>query len=156
MISTIQKNGSILRKQRQIDMQKSYISFYLKVNKIHIYVDTLRRLGSPSRICFMTDANCRALLITPYEKHDLKSHPVPPEVYNGTGCMEVSSIKLCQILSKVHHWDLTKSYRVPGIMISEKNAALFNLKSAEYIVRSEVCKQNMDFITSSSSSDSLK
>ena len=114
-------------------MQETYISFYLKANRIHIFVDALRGLGSPSRICFMIEENGETLLVAPYEKRDFKSHSVPSEVYHGTGCMEVSSMKLCHIIASLHHWDLNRSYRVPGRIREEQKVAIFHLRSAEVI-----------------------
>lgn len=114
-------------------MQETYISFYLRANRIHIFVDALRGLGSPSRICFMIEESGEALMIAPYEKRDFKSHRVPPDVYNGTGCMEVSSMKLCRIIAGLHHWDLNRSYRVPGRIHEERKAAIFSLRAAEVI-----------------------
>lgn len=118
-------------------MYETNISFYLKANRIHIFVDALRRLGSPARICFMIEENGETLLIAPYEKRDFKSHGVPKEVYSGTGAMEVSSMKLCRIIAGLHDWDTNRSYRVPGKVYSEKNVAIFNLKEAELIDRQE-------------------
>ena len=114
-------------------MQETYISFYLKANRIHIFVDSLRGLGSPSRICFMIAENGESLLIAPYEKRDFKSIGVPPDVYNGTGCMEVSSMKLCRIIADLHHWDLRRSYRVPGKIHAEQKVVIFSLTKAEKI-----------------------
>lgn len=116
-------------------MLETYISFYLKANRIHIFVDSLRGLGSPSRICFMIEESGETLMIVPYEKRDFKSHSVPPDVYNGTGSMEVSSMKLCRIIADLHHWDLRRSYRVPGKIHEEQKAAIFPLTKAEKIVR---------------------
>ena len=55
-------------------MADVYISFYLKANRIHIFMDTLRSIGSPQRICFMIEENGRTLLIAPYAQKDFKSH----------------------------------------------------------------------------------
>jgi len=114
-------------------MQETNISFYLKANRIHIFVDALRRLGNPARICFMIEENGKTLLIAPYEKRDFKSIRVPPEVYSGTSCMEVCSMKLCRIIAGLHHWDLDRSYRVPGKIHTEHNVAIFSLTEAEVI-----------------------
>ena len=116
-------------------MLETYISFYLKANRIHIFVDSLRGLGSPSRICFMIEESGETLMIAPYEKRDFKSHHVPPDVYNGTGCMEVSSIKLCRIIAELHQWDLNRSYRVPGKIYEDQKVAIFSLRKAEVIDR---------------------
>lgn len=119
-------------------MHQTYLSFYLKANRIHVFVDALRGIGSPSRICFMVEENGKTLLIAPYEKRDFKSHGVPPEVYHGAGGIEVSSMKLCHIIANLHHWDLARSYRIPGMILSDKKVAVFQLTEAEDVDRTEV------------------
>ena len=114
-------------------MHNSYISFYLKASRIHIFVDTLRGLGSPFRICFKIDENGEKLLIMPYDRRDFKSHRVSPDVYHGDGRMQVYSIKLCRIIADLHNWDLSSSYRVPGIVFTDKGVAVFCLKEANMI-----------------------
>lgn len=118
-------------------MPDSYISFYLKANRVHVFIDVLRGLGSPSRICLMIEENGRTLLIAPYEKRDFKSHAVPPEAYKGAGGIEVSSMRLCQIIARLHHWDAERSYRVPGTIYPEKEVAIFRLTGAEIIEKPE-------------------
>lgn len=117
-------------------MRETYISFYLKANRIHIFVDSLRELGSPSRICFMIEKSGETLMIAPHEKKDFKSHNVPPKVYRGAGRMEISSMKLCHIIAELHHWDLNRSYRVPGKIYAAQKVAIFSLGEAEIIDRS--------------------
>ena len=70
-------------------MMETYISFYLKANRIHVFVDALREIGSPKRICFMISDDGKTLLVVPYQKRDFVSHKVPSEVYKGVGGMEV-------------------------------------------------------------------
>ena len=74
-------------------------------------------------------------MIAPYEKRDFKSHCGPPDVYCGTNCMEVNSIKLCHIIAGLHHWDLNCSYRVPGKIHKGLKVAIFFLTKAEAIDR---------------------
>lgn len=50
-------------------MADTYISFYLRNNRIHIFVDALRGIGSPKYVCF---------LIADDKKHP-NSVPVPKE-----------------------------------------------------------------------------
>ena len=116
-------------------MPETYISFYLNANRIHIFMDSLRGLGSPSRICFMLEESGETLMIAPYKKRDFKSHGVPSNVYKGTSHMEVSSMKLCRIIAALHHWDLRRSYRVPGKIYTEQKVAIFSLTKAEVIPR---------------------
>ena len=119
-------------------MQETYLSFYLKSNRIHVFVEMLRGIGKPSRICFMIEENGKTLLIVPYDKRDFKSHSVPPEVYSGTVGMEISSFKLCHIIANLYNWDLSHSYRVPGRVSSEQKVAIFDLTKAVVIEHSEM------------------
>ena len=114
-------------------MADTHISFYLKANRIHIFVKALRKIGSPQRICFMIDPHGETLLLSPYEIRDFKSHGVPIEVYQGSGVMEVSSKKLCILLATRHHWNINRSYRVPGNIIDRQRVVVFNLANAEAI-----------------------
>lgn len=118
-------------------MNDTHISFYLRANRIHIFVDALRAIGSPKRICFMVAEDGQSFLIAPYDKRDFKSHGVPADVYQGDGRMEISSMKLCSIMATLHSWDLSKSYRVPGKKHSEENVVIFDLKKAEIIEKPE-------------------
>ena len=49
--------------------------------------------------------------------------------------MEVSSLKLCALIAKMYNWDTDRSYRVPGIVYSQKHIAVFELTAAEVINR---------------------
>ena len=114
-------------------MGDTNISFYLKLYRIHVFVDSLRGIGSPKRICFMLSEDGNILLITPYLKRDLKSHNVPDKAYSGEGGLEISSYKLCGIIANRHGWDPGQSYRVPGVVYQDKKIAAFDLTKAEPI-----------------------
>ena len=106
------------------------ISFYLKSNRIQVFTKALRGIGSPRRICFMISSDGQSLLLVPYEKRDLKSHNVPPKVYQGEGDYKINSYKLCRILAGQHHWDLNCSYRILGKVYPDQHLAVFDLASA--------------------------
>ena len=114
-------------------MSQSFISIYLRSNQILVFVDVLKEIGSPQRVCFMLSQDGKSLLLMPYEKRDLKSHSVPSEVYRGRGDYRINSYKLCHILAEKHHWDLQRSYRVPGKMYPGKQLVVFDLESASVI-----------------------
>ena len=117
---------------------ETYLSFYLRANRIHVYVEALRNIGSPARICFMISEDGQSLLLAPYRKRDFKSHSVPKEVYNGIGGMEVSSMKLCRLIAEIYSWDVDRSYRVPGVYREDHNVVIFDLTSAEDITREDL------------------
>ena len=114
-------------------MSKTYISFYLNAYRIHVHVDSLRRIGSPQIICFLIGEDSNALALAPYPKKDFHSHRVPKEVYSGEGGMEISSLPLCCLLAHKHRWSMNCSYRVPGEVIQESKVILFDLREAEII-----------------------
>ena len=109
------------------------ISFYLKAGRIHIFTETLRCIGNPKRICFMIAADGQSLLMCAYGKRDFKSHKVPRDVYNGRRSLEISSRRLCEILAGVHNWDMKYSYRVPGVILKDRQSLLFPLTKAKII-----------------------
>lgn len=119
-------------------MSQIAVSFYLSNYRIHIYRDVLREIGSPQRICIMIDKSGDTLLIAPYTVRDFKSHKVPASIYDGNSKMEISSYKLCKIITGLHNWDPSVSYRVPGSIATEQNVAVFHLKEASVIHSSEV------------------
>lgn len=114
-------------------MNDIHISFYLRVGRIHIFTETLRLIGRPKRICFLISSDGQSLLMRAYETRDLKSHKVPPNVYNDRRSFEVSSCKLCGILADLHNWDLKHSYRIPGVLMQDRRSVRFSLAEAEVI-----------------------
>ena len=93
-------------------MSKTHLSFYLKANRIHIFVDALRLIGSPANIC---------------------SHRVSAEVYKGKRSMEISSLRLCRIMAEMQQWNTSCSYRVPGVIMPRQQICVFYLDQAEPI-----------------------
>ena len=116
-------------------MVNTYISFYLNSNRIHVFTVALRGIGSPNRICFMLDQDGNRLLLLPHAKKDFVSHRVPEVVYRGADSLDISSKKLCRLLAARHNWDVSRSYRVPGVIVEEKGLAAFDLSKAEMITK---------------------
>lgn len=116
-----------IQREKSGKMNDIHISFYLRAGRIHIFVEALRCIGCPERICFMIAADGQSLLMRAYERRDLKSHKVPRNVYNGRRSLEISSCKLCGILAGL----LKCSYRVPGIIMKDQRSVLFPLTKAE-------------------------
>ena len=114
-------------------MNAIQISFYLRANRIHVFAEALRCIGSPKRICFLISADGQTLLMRTHKNRDFRSHRVPRSVYMGERSLEISSNKLCRILAELHSWNLNYSYRVPGAIRKEQNSILFYLAKAEII-----------------------
>ena len=115
------------------NMTDTYISFYLRNNRIHVFVDALRGIGSPKYVCFMISEDGNTLIMRPYGKKDFHSHRVPPDVYHGIGGFNLTSLRLCQILTAEFGWDSSKSYRVPGRVNEDKRIVVFDLRRASKI-----------------------
>lgn len=114
-------------------MSKTHLSFYLKANRIHIFADALRLIGSPANICFMIGENGKTLILKPYPKKDFHSHRVSAEVYKGKRSMEISSLRLCRIMAEMQQWNTSCSYRVPGVIMHRQQICVFYLDQAEPI-----------------------
>ena len=123
-------------------MKDTFISFYLKNYRIHVFISALHGIGCPPRICFMISSDGKSLLLIPYGKRDLKSHGVSPQVYHGNMSCEIHSYKLCHVLASLYHWDLNRSYRIPGWIDSQKQVAVFDLVSAKIIDQPEIISNN--------------
>ena len=114
-------------------MSKTHLSFYLKANRIHLFVDALRLIGSPANICFMIGENGKTLILKPYPKKDFHSHRVSAEVYKGKRSMEISSLRLCRIMAEMQQWNTSCSYRVSGVIMPRQQICVFYLDQAEPI-----------------------
>ena len=114
-------------------MADTYISFYLRANRLHVFVYALRQIGSPRRICFLVSKTGTSMVMVPHKKKDFISHAVPNDVYTGVDSLEICSKKLCEVIAGLHGWDLGNSYRVPGTIKEEQELVLFDLTRAEII-----------------------
>ena len=114
-------------------VNNSYISFYLKANRIHLFVSALQDLGCPNRVCFLLDNDGKTLIMIPHAKRDLISHNIPKDVYRGMRYMEVCSKKMCRLLAALHGWNLNSSYRIPGHVYVDQHVAKYDLTKAQLI-----------------------
>lgn len=120
-------------KRKRVKMSETFLSFYLKANRIHVFVDTLRKIGSPTNICFMVGENGKTLILKPYPRKDFHSHRVSQDVYKGKKSMEVSSLQLCRIMAERQCWNTSCSYRVPGVILPQQKICIYHLDQAERI-----------------------
>lgn len=112
-------------------MAETYLSFYLRNNRIHIFTEALRGIGSPQVVCFLMGSNGESLVLSPYSKKDFHSHRVPPSVYHGKKSFELTSIRLCKMLAANFNWDCNMSYRVPGVILEQQKIVMFDLRQAQ-------------------------
>lgn len=111
-------------------MSKTFVTFDLRQNRLRVFTESLRSIGSPRRICLLLSTDGQKLLLAPYLKRDFKSHNVPESVYLGKGDMYVHSMKLCRLIAGKHGWDIHCSYRVPGEHHENRNIVTFDLNQA--------------------------
>lgn len=115
----------------------TYISFYLRYNRIHIFCKALRDVGKPEYIRLLINADHMRLIMQPYHKKDFRSFRVPKAIYDhqhgGNESMELHSQTFCLLLANRLGWDTTKSYRVPGIIYYDQNLVCFDLNRAALI-----------------------
>lgn len=112
-------------------MDETYLSFYLRVSRIHLFIEALRGIGNPDCITFLTDKQMKHLFLVPYHKKTFHSISVPKAVYSGGKYIEPSSRTICGIVAGYYHWDRNYSYRVPGKIFPEQQYVLFDLTAAE-------------------------
>lgn len=112
-------------------MAETHLSFYLRNNRIHVFVEALRGIGSPQFICFLMGDNGTSLVLAPYDKKDFHSHRVPQSVYRGKNSLELTSIRLCKMLAANFQWNANMSYRVPGTIIERQKIVVFDLTNAQ-------------------------
>lgn len=70
-------------------------------------------------------------------KNETVRHEVSELRYLGSSSMEIHSQKLCMVIAGIHGWDLSRSYRVPGIVLKDKRAAVYYLTKAVLIDKQE-------------------
>lgn len=115
----------------------TFISFYLRYNRVHIFCKALRGVGKPPYIRLLINSDTLKLVMQPYHKKDFRSFRVPKAVYTprsgGNDSMELHSQAFCQLLANKLGWDTTKSYRVPGMVYEGQCLACFDLNKATII-----------------------
>lgn len=115
----------------------TYISFYLRYNRIHVFCKALRDVGKPEYIRLLINADQMRLVMQPYHKKDFRSFRVPKAIYSrqhgGNNSMELYSQAFCLLLANRLGWDTTRSYRVPGIIYGGQALVYFDLNKAALI-----------------------
>jgi hypothetical protein len=111
----------------------TFISFYLKENKIHVFCDAVRAIGEPPFVRFLLNGDGTSMIMEPYDKKEFQSMRVPKAVYNKTGRMEFRSVGFCRLLAQRLGWEPTFSYRITGKILPRQCLILFDLTRAVQI-----------------------
>lgn len=117
--------------------ETTYISFYLRYNRIHIFCKALRDVGKPEYVRLLINADHMRLVMQSYHKKDFRSFRVPKAIYNHqqgeNESMELHSRAFCLLLAGKLGWDTARSYRVPGIIYGSQKLVCFDLNQAALI-----------------------
>ena len=111
----------------------TYVSFYLRGNRIRIFRSTIRFLNTPPFIQFRFNDDGSSMIMEPNEVRSFTTLRVPENIYNDNGSMAIGSKALCRILADKLDWDINSSYRVPGRLIPSQGIVVFDLSKAELI-----------------------
>lgn len=111
----------------------TYISFYLKDGKVHVFADALRSLGTPNYIRFLLGKDGSSMIMEPYHKKEFQSIRVKKdnEQVNRKLCFRCKPF--CKLLENTLGWTSLYSYRVPGRLIPSQRIILFDLTQATAI-----------------------
>ncbi len=110
----------------------TYISFYLRESKIHVFRKTLAELGNPQFVRFRVHEDGKSMIMEAYDKKDFQSHRVPKKNREDWS-MEIHSMPLCNLIRNKLKWEEGKSYRIPGKAYPGQQLAVFDLTAAEII-----------------------
>ena len=111
-------------------MDETYVSFYLRQNRIRIFRQTITAVGNPRFIRFMIKRDGSSLILLPYNKKTFQSLRVPETANYGRWNMEIGSKPLCLLLAHHLGWELSRSYRIPGKVYELQPLVLFHLSQA--------------------------
>ena len=110
----------------------TYVSFYLKDGKIHVYADAIRSLGSPNYIRFLLGKDGSSMIMEPYHKKEFQSIRVKKNnSISHNLCFRCKP--LCRLLENALGWNDSQSYRIPGKIITSQRIILFDLARAAVI-----------------------
>lgn len=105
----------------------TYVSFYLKDGKIHVYADAIRSIGSPNFIRFLFNHDSSSMIMEPYHKKEFQSIRVKKENNRFSHELYFRCKPLCRLIEHTRDWNHTYSYRIPGRLIQNQCIVLFDL-----------------------------
>lgn len=109
----------------------TYVSFYLKDGKIHVYADAIRSLGTPDFIRFLLNQDGSSMIMEPYHKKEFQSIRVKKD--NISGKLYFRCRPLCSLLEHTRGWNHSQSYCIPGRLFHNQRIVLFDLTQAAAI-----------------------
>lgn len=109
----------------------TYVSFYLKDGKIHVYTDAIRSLDTPDFIRFQLNQDGSSMIMEPYHKKEFQSIRIKKDIISGK--LYFRCKPLCSLLEHTRGWNHSQSYRIPGRLIQKQRIVLFDLTQAAAI-----------------------
>lgn len=130
--------------------ENTYISFYLRYNTVHVFVNAVREIGRPKFVRFLVNGNEMMMVMQPHYRKEIVSFRVPDSIlmnsYGTHDAFQIHSKAFCQVLSGKMGWDSSCSYRIPGKIYPKQQIVRFDLKQAELIQR-DVIRQSKHYVT---------
>lgn len=111
----------------------TYISFYSESGCIRIFKKSVRAIGLPRFIRFRINEDATSLILEPFDRISFTSFRVPANLNEEEGNMEVYSKGFIRGLSQRLGWELGRSYRVYGKVLSQQDVVLYDLTQAQEI-----------------------
>lgn len=116
---------------------RTFISFYLRYNTMHVFYRAVREIGKPAFVKFLISGDDMKMVMQPHDKKEFVSFRVPQAIYHPQyhthKCFQIRSKAFCELLASRLEWDSTRSYRIPGTIYPNQQLVLFDLSAAEQI-----------------------
>ena len=110
----------------------TFMSFYLKDTQMRISTKALRDIGMPYYVRFLVNPQTNQMIMQAYDKKELTSFKVARKVFIDSKyhSFRIASKQFCTAVTHQLHWDMNRSYRVPGVIYSKQNLVQFDLSAA--------------------------
>ena len=87
-------------------------------------------MENPKFIRFSVNEEGTLLAVEPYHRKTFTSFAIPRNLYSYSGAMVVYSKSLCDLLYNKLNWSEDRLYRIPGKILKEQKAVVFDLTNA--------------------------
>ena len=113
---------------------RTFISFYLRSDSIHIFVKALRKIGNPRYVRFLINGDDLKMVMQPHDRKEFISFRVPASIYGDKReprkAFQVRSRAFCALMAARLEWDTSLSYRVPGEIYPNQKIVRYDLNKA--------------------------
>ena len=123
------------RPQKAWHPEVRYITFSFTDGRITVFKSALEDLHWPAFYRFLYNSSEKQFAIQACKEEAPGSHR-SPRLKLGDSC-EIKSKALVRLLYRDGRWEIARSYRVPGRMVTEQNLIEFDLRQAIQLERKE-------------------